>query len=40
MDDLEAFVHNLFEIHEGTRNFRVWDYLDTQALDPNYVWLK
>lgn len=40
MDDLEAFIHNLFEVHEGTKNFKVWDYLDTQALDPNYVWLK
>lgn len=38
--DLEAFVHNLFEAHYGTNEWIVWDYLDTEALDPNYVWLK
>ena len=38
--DLEAFIHNLFEARLGTNNWVVWDYLDTEALDPNYVWLK
>jgi multimeric flavodoxin WrbA len=38
--DLEAFIHNLFEARLGTNNWIVWDYLDTEALDPNYVWLK
>jgi multimeric flavodoxin WrbA len=38
--DLEAFIHNLFEARSGTNNWIVWDYLDTEAMDPNYVWLK
>lgn len=38
--DLEAFVHNLFEARAGTNNWIVWDYLDTEAMDPTYVWLK
>lgn len=40
IDDLVAFVHNLFESYYGTKDFKVWDYLDTQAMDPTYVWLK
>ena len=40
IDDLEAFIHNIFEAHAGTKNWKVWDYLDTQAMDPSYVWLK
>jgi multimeric flavodoxin WrbA len=40
LDDLEAFIHNMFEAHTGTKDFKVWDFLDTQALDPSYVWLK
>lgn len=40
LKDLEAFIHNLFEARLGTNNWIVWDYLDTEAMDPNYVWLK
>lgn len=38
--DLEAFIHNLHQAHLGTKNWIVWDYLDTEALDPTFVWLK
>ena len=40
IDDLEALVHNLFVAHAGTKDYMVWDFLDTQAMDPSYVWLK
>lgn len=40
IDDLNALLHNVIEAVKGTKNWIVWDYLDTQALDPGYIWLK
>lgn len=40
IDDLTALLHNLLAYANKTFDWKVWDYLDTQALDPAYVWLK
>jgi multimeric flavodoxin WrbA len=40
IDDLNALIYNVVEAIKKTNNWLVWDYLDTQALDPGYIWLK
>lgn len=40
IDDLNALLANLVEAVKKTNNWKVWDYLDTNALDPAYIWLK
>jgi multimeric flavodoxin WrbA len=40
IEDLNYVVHNLFEAIAGTKNWKVWDYLDTKQLDPSHIWLK
>jgi hypothetical protein len=40
IDDLSALLHNLLSYANKSFDWQVWDFLDTQALDPAYVWLK
>lgn len=40
INDLNALLGNLVEAVKKTNNWMVWDYLDTNALDPAYIWLK
>jgi multimeric flavodoxin WrbA len=40
INDLNALLGNLVEAVKKTNNWKVWDYLDTNALDPAYIWLK
>ena len=40
IDDLDALVYNLLAAQSGSKDWRVWDYLDTAAMDPAHVWLK
>lgn len=40
IEDLSAFLFNIITYSKGEKNWKVWDYLDTNAYNPTSVWLK
>lgn len=40
IDDLEAFLWNIIKYSKGEKDWKVWDYLDTESYNPSSVWLK
>jgi len=40
IEDLHALLWNIIEYAKGNKDWKVWDYLDTEAYNPTSVWLK
>jgi len=40
IEDLESFLYNIIAYANGTKDWRVWEYLDTETYNPSSVWLK
>jgi hypothetical protein len=40
IEDLHAFLWNIIEYCKGNKDWKVWDYLDTETYNPTSVWLK
>jgi hypothetical protein len=40
IEDTYSLIFNIIESMKGTNNWKVWDFLDTDAYDPTSIWLK